>query len=64
MVVIEAKTGRGELTGAQQDERARWEAAGAVYVLARSLDAVEAALYDAGLIAERVLWPRRGGEEP
>jgi hypothetical protein len=62
MVVIEAKTGKGRLTGAQEQERARWEDAGAVYVLARQLEDVEDALYDAGLIAERSLWPRR--EEP
>jgi hypothetical protein len=59
MVVIEAKTGKGRLTGAQEQERARWEDAGAVYCECRSLDDLETALLDAGLIAERSLWPRR-----
>jgi hypothetical protein len=58
---LEVKTGNAHLSAVQQHERDRWVDAGAVYCLVRSLDDLETALLDAGVIAERSLWPRREG---
>jgi hypothetical protein len=62
---IEAKTGRARLSVAQEREQVRWIEAGAVYCVVRALDDLEAALYGAGVITARSLWPRReeGGNE-
>ncbi len=62
MVVVEAKTGKAHLSAVQAQERERWEAAGAVYCECRSLNDLEDALLAAGVIGERVLWPRRQEE--
>lgn len=51
LVAVECKTGAGRLSRAQQRERSGLENAGAVYCLARSLDDLERALLDAGLLA-------------
>lgn len=48
-VAIELKTGSAVLTATQQRERERIERAGGLYILAHSVDEVEAALVGAGL---------------
>jgi hypothetical protein len=64
LVAVEVKTGKGQLSGVQEVQRQMIEGAGGLFIECRNLYDVEEALYGAGLIAERSLWPRRGGEEP
>lgn len=49
-VAVEVKTGGAVLSDGQQGEREQLEAAGALYILARGIDDVEAALLKDGLL--------------
>ena len=54
-VAIECKTGKADLEIKQVEERERLVDAGALYILARSLDDLEDALLTAGLVDSRAL---------
>lgn len=54
-IFIEAKTGKGELTGDQIKERNRIEIAGGIYIEARSVDDVERRLVEEGLALPSLL---------
>ena len=58
-VAIEVKTGKAELGVKQQDERDKLLAAGALYILARSLGDLEEALLTAGLVDAPALTRQR-----
>jgi hypothetical protein len=51
LVCVECKSGAGRLSGVQQRERAALEAVGAVYLLVRTPEELEAGLVAAGLCA-------------
>lgn len=55
LVAIDAKTGRARLSARQEGQKEALEAAGAIFVVARSLDDVEEALLAAGLVGERIV---------
>lgn len=56
MVAIEIKVGRDALRPDQKREKLALEAAGALYIIAASVDDVEAALLTAGLIDSPALY--------
>lgn len=59
MIAVEVKTGSARLTLQQEQQRDGLEHAGAIYILAHSVEDVEQALLAADLVDSPALWPRQ-----